>query len=210
MRAFKAALIFVLLASPAAAGDLDALADDGWYSWQAAASADARFQCCSVRGCCDQLISRAPRDEVRIYARLESGEVTKIRAVNPNCELDTQPTFTDLGHVDTDESLDWLEARVVTGSRTANSAVFAIAMHEGERPYRFLLSTARTGGDPDVRQRAVFGLSRLSERQAYSGLREIVEDRQLDMETRGRALFWLAQSDSDLAFDYLDRLISSR
>ena len=30
------------------------------------------------------------------------------------------------------------------------------------------------------------------------------------MRTREQALFWLAQSDTDEAFDYLDRLLGSR
>ena len=30
-----------------------------------------------------------------------------------------------------------------------------------------------------------------------------------DGDVRGNALFWLAESDSDLAYDYVDRLLSS-
>ena len=62
--------------------------------------------------------------------------------------------------------------------------------------------------DADVREEAVFALSQLPEERAVKALASILEDKQLDMETREQALFWLAQADSDVALDYVDKLLS--
>jgi hypothetical protein len=60
----------------------------------------------------------------------------------------------------------------------------------------------------DVREDAVFALSQLPEDRAVKALASILEDKQLDMEIREQALFWLAQAESDVAFDYVDKLLS--
>ena len=62
--------------------------------------------------------------------------------------------------------------------------------------------------DDDVREQAVFALSQLPEQRAVKALASILEDRRLDKESREQALFWLAQTDSDEAYEYIDRLLS--
>ena len=44
--------------------------------------------------------------------------------------------------------------------------------------------------------------------ESLAWFRSIIEDKQLDMDIREEALFGLVQSESDAAFDYLDRLLT--
>ncbi len=44
---------------------------------------------------------------------------------------------------------------------------------------------------------------------AFVALTALLEDRSRRQKTREQALFWLAQSESERAFDYLDALLSS-
>ena len=48
----------------------------------------------------------------------------------------------------------------------------------------------------------------LSQDDSVAMLLDIVRGRDIDMEVREEALFWLAQSNSDTAFEYFDRLLS--
>ncbi len=59
-----------------------------------------------------------------------------------------------------------------------------------------------------MREDAVFALSQLPDGRAVPALGEILEDRSLDMDIREQALFWLAQDESDEAFEYIDRILS--
>lgn len=62
--------------------------------------------------------------------------------------------------------------------------------------------------DEDVREEAVFALSQLPEDRAVRALIAVVEDRRLDRQRREEALFWLAQTEAQAAYDYIDALIS--
>lgn len=64
--------------------------------------------------------------------------------------------------------------------------------------------------DPDsrVREEAVFAASLLPGERGLNTLLAILRDGQMDRAAREQALFWLAQSESDRAFEYLDRLLS--
>ena len=44
---------------------------------------------------------------------------------------------------------------------------------------------------------------------ALAALTRILEDRSRRQKTREQALFWLAQIESDAAFDYIDALLSN-
>lgn len=62
--------------------------------------------------------------------------------------------------------------------------------------------------EDDVREEAVFALSQLPEERGIDALFAVLRDRDLHREIREQALFWLAQSDSDRAFAYLDELLA--
>jgi len=66
----------------------------------------------------------------------------------------------------------------------------------------------RNDPDDDVREEAVFALSELPDDRAVSALVGVLEDKTLDLEIREQALFWLTQTESEKAFEYIDRLLS--
>jgi hypothetical protein len=62
--------------------------------------------------------------------------------------------------------------------------------------------------DNDVRKEAVFAMSQLPEERGVDALFAVLGNQRMDREVREQALFWLAQSDSDRAFQYLDQLLA--
>ena len=318
-----AATALVLLCSAdgeSMAARLDALATDGLYTWRVASTEDAPPWCCAcevnspVASACN-LDSRhasysvsdefqAPKEEMQIYALIESGKARRIRALSPLCEVKTRRDVIDLGAVEVDESLAWLEGHVATRGPVSTDALAAIAVHKGAAALRFLIDTADAGptkdlrkeaifwmsqariaesagelerlmfrdgsaeirkhaafslsqstaanrsdalirqgredpdpevrsqawfwlaqtgasqseeaiqwaaaNDPDdnVRKEAVFAMSQLPGERGVDALLAVLGNRQAHREVREQALFWLAQSDSDRAFEYLDRLLA--
>ena len=75
------------------------------------------------------------------------------------------------------------------------------------RHYEALLRAMAEDPDRKVREEAVFALSQLPGERAVDALLAVVEDRQLDLERRKNALFWLVQSESDRAFTSVERLL---
>jgi hypothetical protein len=72
-----------------------------------------------------------------------------------------------------------------------------------------IFEALRTDPDADVREDAVFALSQLPDERAIASLLRIVNDPGMAHELREHALFWLVQSDSDEAYDAIDRLFSA-
>jgi HEAT repeats len=63
--------------------------------------------------------------------------------------------------------------------------------------------------DRAVSEDAVFALSQLPGERAVDALFKVLGNRDLPKKTREQALFWLAQSDSDRAYAYLDQLLAA-
>jgi hypothetical protein len=79
-----------------------------------------------------------------------------------------------------------------------------VRLDDGEpKDIRVLSSNCPASTESEV---ADHGLVSTSE--SLDWFRSIIEDRQLDMDIREEALFGLVQSESDAAFDYLDRLLT--
>lgn len=55
---------------------------------------------------------------------------------------------------------------------------------------------------------SITDMGQLSQDASVAMLLDIARERSIDMEVREEALFWLAQSNSDTAFEYFDRLLS--
>lgn len=64
--------------------------------------------------------------------------------------------------------------------------------------------------DNRVSGSALAAISAHAGNEAFTALTNLLEDRGRGLKMRKQALFWLAQSDSDEAFSYLDRLLSKR
>jgi hypothetical protein len=64
--------------------------------------------------------------------------------------------------------------------------------------------------DNRVSESALAAISAHAGDEAFTALTNLLEDRRRGKKLREQALFWLAQSNSDEAFSYLDRLLSKR
>jgi hypothetical protein len=68
----------------------------------------------------------------------------------------------------------------------------------------------RNDRDDHVREQAIFALSQLPDERAARALIKAAEDQSLSREQRKRAIFWLAQSDSNGAQQYLERVLEGK
>jgi HEAT repeat protein len=302
-----------------AQADIAGLGADGWHTWQVEAAKDVPEMCCFswksgtvTKRQCDldgrnggfnsSDYSHSSDDGAQIYALIEAGTVNRIRAFSSSCPVVADSEIIDLGRIQTNDSVDWLEPLV--GGDVTSDAIAAIAVHEGASARNVLLNAAKAGNDQeiredaifwmaqvrvnetedaikryifddtspdirshsafaysqshatdiadtlirqgrsdrepdvrshawfwlaqteaaesetairnallndedgDVREEAVFALSQLPEGRAVKALAAILEDRSFEMSIREQALFWLAQTGSDEAFEYIDRLLS--
>ncbi len=156
-------LIVLLLAagasSQARAAEPINLTDDGWYTWHVASTGEY--------------------DDEQFYVLVKSGKPTEIEIVGHWCNRwkrsdKKYPEASDLGLLDTNTSIDWLQQHTGERSDLSSDALAAISMHEGSRAVQILIDIVESDAHMDVREEAVF---------------------------------WMAQSDSEAAFDYLDRLL---
>jgi hypothetical protein len=81
-----------------------------------------------------------------------------------------------------------------TGAPDTESAIFAALDKET---------------DEEVLERAIFALSRLPDERAPRALIAAAQDQSLSRKLRKRALFWLSQSESDMALTYLDQVLTT-
>ncbi len=72
-----------------------------------------------------------------------------------------------------------------------------------------ILYAMREDRDEDVREEAVFALSQLPGDRGVMALLGIVRDKGVERELREEALFWLADSESDLALAEIEKLLFS-
>ncbi len=161
---FSSAVLIVLLLAAGASSQTRAaepinLTDDGWYTWHVASAGE--------------------HDEEQFYVLVKSGKPKQIEIVGHWCNRwkrsdKKYPEALDLGLLDTDTSIDWLQQHTGERSDLSSDALAAISMHEGSRAVQILIDIVESDAHMDVREEAVF---------------------------------WMAQSDSEAAFDYLDRLL---
>jgi HEAT repeat protein len=316
------ALMACLGNSNAAAAITD-IGTEGWYTWRVAATENAPDWCCyewnrgvAKNKSCDldgeQGTFNSHSDladyveQMQVYVLLDGGTVQKLRAVSAQCPVRARTEITDLGIVDADESVDWLEKLISPRSNLSAHAMATISVHEGQKSSDVLIEVSRHDAELDnrkdsvfwmsqvrandtaselkqlmfndsnpelrehvafsisqsilpdradalvqlgrndknsdvrskawfwlaqtgvaesdieiqkalrdernqgVRDELVFALSQLPDDRAFKALIAVIEDRKMSDDDREQALFWLAQSDSDLAFEYLNELISRR
>ena len=101
-------------------------------------------------------------------------------------------------------------ARQDARAGTRKQALFWLGIVRGAEAgsQRVIDEALRKDPDGDVREHAVFALSRLPGDRATRALIKIAEDQSISREQRKRAVFWLAQSESDSAQAYLDRILA--
>jgi hypothetical protein len=105
------------------------------------------------------------------------------------------------------------EQLIHTGNHDASGDVrekawFWLAQSEAPEAEQAIVAAAKNDKDEDVREQAIFALSQLPDDRATRALIAAAEDRSLSQEQRKRALFWLAQSDTAGAQNYLDKVLT--
>jgi hypothetical protein len=202
------------------AASLDALADNGLYTWRVAATDDAPCWCCvswsggsRVSHACD-LDSRnvsygtdeflATGGEMQIYALIESGKAKRIRTLSPHCAVTSRRDVVDLGTVEVDKSLAWLKTLATSSTSPRTDALAAIAVHEGAAALRFLIDTAKTGRTTGLRKDAIFWMSQTRISESADDLEGFMF-RDENPEIRQHAAFALSQSSAKNRDDALIR-----
>jgi len=129
-RSEKLAFFFLILAaginSEIALAQIAGIGENGWHTWQVDAVEGAPEMCCfswrsgnATRKQCD-LDGRnggfsgsdeasSSDSDVQIFALMEAGVATRIRVLSTNCPVIADSGISDLGPIDTDDSIDWLQ-----------------------------------------------------------------------------------------------------
>jgi len=222
-RAHLFSLVAVLAGSYLTApvqAQISAMDSDGWHTWRVPAVTSAPEICCfswssgtvTRRGC--DLDSRHggfttrsdgeyASDEIQMYAFLESGAVTELRALSSSCPVTASTAVKDLGPVTAAESLDWLDDLVTPDGDHVSEAIAAIAVHNSDRASAILRDAARSS-DADVREDTVFWMAQVHVAEMADDIKEFIfEDRNPDM--REHAAFAYSQSGADDVVEVLIR-----
>jgi hypothetical protein len=219
-RAILAILLAAFLPSGVVAKPL-AVPEDatGWYAWRVAAAADAPAWCCYSRRnksatltcnlekggawvtCGDAVL---PGGEAQVYVQLRAGRAEKIRVLSPGCEVEQPERLTDLGRVEADLSFEWLVRQVERDAPASEEALAAIAVHDGERPLRWLVDAANGAVDGDLREGAIFWLGQGRIAETADALERLMFEDD-DAEIRQQAAFALSQSRAPNRIDALIR-----
>jgi HEAT repeat protein len=157
----------------------------------------------------NELVSRGsrvrlePPSELLVLARIENGEIVRVRAFTADCDVDAGGAavvwFTDVGP---DDSVAWL-AMLADSSRAANradrvaqSAMSAIAFHRTQAADRTLVAMARDDANRRVRGQALFWLATRASREALSAITGAIEN-DPDTDVKKKAVFALSQMPKD-------------
>lgn len=93
-------------------------AENGWYTWQ---------------------VEATDGSELHLFALMDSGAPVKLRARgNAVCFSGFDVQATDLGHVDADQSINWLHSQIYPVSDLSTEAILLISLHAGELPVDIL------------------------------------------------------------------------
>ncbi len=138
-------------------------------------------------------------DSFFVLFRIDARRVDRIRLASPECQLDAGGlTVYWLTGVLSADSLAWL-ATFVGGDaahRLGNSAIAAIAMHDGTPATDRLISLARSGENGRVRGDALFWLAQRAGDKAVGAIADAIA-RDPDTEVKKKAVFALSQLPKD-------------
>ena len=110
--------------------------------------------------------------------------------------------------------LPWREDALITAARrdgaskVRSQAWFWLAQTGSARTEAAIAAALHEESDRQVREQAIFALSQLPKPRGTQALIALIDDRALPRAERKHALFWLAQSDDQRAFDYLDQRLA--
>ncbi len=205
-----AALILTTSLSTTVHGQSLQFGNDGWYTWRVEAAADAPSWCCFTWNTGDAKVKACNLDrrhgnysstdrlsfdnsEMQVYAHFDRGKADKIQTLSPECPIASPMEIQDLGSVDIDTSIDWLQKRITANHRLSSDAMAAISVHDGDRATNALLRTAKGDQHFENRKDALFWLAMVRGTEVHRDIeRLMLADR--DPEFREHAAFAMAQS----------------
>jgi hypothetical protein len=178
-------------------------------------------------------------DAVRLYAHFTGGKVDRLRTLAADCAVESKSEIHNLALPEQtsvewlsglledrqlhDEALAALAVhRAPAAYHVIESLMFKSAdshmrgqaafwlAHTGRSEAEDAINKAlRTESDRNTRDQEIFALSRLPGERATRALIDTAQDKALPREDRKRAIFWLAQSGSDSALAYLDKVLAN-
>lgn len=190
------ATLMLMSAVTASGQNIDIPGDDGWYSWSVPASTTGASSCCfrwqsghgaAIRAC--DLDGAGGGYTLSGDCALQSGEVHVYVRMSG-------------GQLDRVHALN-ADCRVTTASEITELGGVA-----PDTSVRWL--AAQLTGEENRDSEILAAIPMHSGSAAFATLTAFLEDQDRPIELREQALFWLAQSDTDEAFQYLDRLLGSR
>ncbi len=213
--------LFILIAgldSEKVFAEINGLGEDGWHTWQVEAVETAPDMCCfswrsgSVtkkqcnldgrRGGFSSSDESASAGNIQVFAFVTSGEATKIRVFDSSCPVVANSAITDLGPIEADDSVEWLEKFIANGNAPGSDAIIAIAVHDGRKARDVLIETAQPGNPRDHREEALFWMGQVRLGETRSELKNyIFNDASADI--RAHAAFSYSQSKADDIADVL-------
>lgn len=189
-------VVLLLLAHSASHAAEIEFTTDGWYAWDVAASTQGRQACC--------------------YSWKGAG------AKSAGCQLDGRHYGLSINDGDCGFDSDRLRIYVQrrAGAISAVRALSAGCPVEADSEITDLGAVSTDASikwlsqqikiRPNDSSALLAAISMHADPAAFRSLARFVEDRSVHQPLREEALFWLAQSDSNLAYDYLERLLSRR
>ena len=120
--------IAAVITSESHGANFNVPADDGWYTWQVDASDGG---------------------ELQVYTLVESGRPTKFRVRGGSVcygNFRFNVDANDLGVIETDESIAWLQGFIRPAGDLSSDAIIAISLHAGDLPFEIIdrILSART------------------------------------------------------------------
>jgi len=203
-------LLAAAIHSHAAPVEIAGLGENGWHTWQVKAVESAPEMCCytwkkgaASRRQCD-LDQRSggfsstddeslAGDDVQIYAQLTSGHVTRIRVLSAHCPVTADTEIKDVGIVNTNESVAWLQPLVADGGKLSSDAIAAVAVHDGTHARDVLIETAKSGRRRDDREEAIFWMAQVRVAETATVIKEFIFDDD-SADIREHAAFSYSQS----------------
>jgi hypothetical protein len=186
---FAVLVLATIFSEVAATPKFDA---DGWHTWRVQ-SDDGAVRCCGI---------------------WTSGKLT-----SSGCDLDTGRHSRGCGEViPTNEVQIYVRTKAgkivdITALSpqcpvTSEHEIHDLGVVDNAESIAWLRPHLRTRTDID--DETISAIAAHAGPEAFAVLRDVIEDRKLDMDIREQALFWLVQAGSDERFAYVETLITRR
>ena len=190
---FATLVLVTSVACNAAFAEMPELAADGWHTWRVSATEIGADRCCfewysgeARRTACDldsRHVSFGSSDSVvdesamiQIYALVQDGGVSKIRALSSRCPVTTKTDVIDMGIVESDDSIRWLEKFVAPRTKLSTHALAAISVHGGTNSLNILVDFARRDVSLENRKDAIFWPGQTESEQAFAYIERLLGD----------------------------------